>query len=166
LSAIDVQRQARTAEPARAPVQAPPAAHTDGTLLEHLGQAPAEQRRLVAERHISEQVARVIGMDRSRAIDPDQPLSEMGLDSLMAVELRNRLGTTLGVERSLPATLVFDYPTIASIAQYLLRDVFAMEEAPERQDRARAPAGGAEDLLAAIEGLSDETAESLASREA
>jgi NADPH:quinone reductase-like Zn-dependent oxidoreductase/acyl carrier protein len=166
LSAIDVQRQARTAEPARAPVQAPPAAGTDGTLLEHLGQAPAEQRRLVAERHISEQVARVIGMDRSRAIDPDQPLSEMGLDSLMAVELRNRLGTTLGVERSLPATLVFDYPTIASIAQYLLRDVFAMEEAPERQDRARAPAGGAEDLLAAIEGLSDETAESLASREA
>ena len=56
-------------------------------------------------------MARVIGASAADAIDPRQPLNEIGLDSLMAVDLRNRLGTGLGLARSLPATLVFDYPT-------------------------------------------------------
>jgi hypothetical protein len=45
----------------------------------------------------------------------------MGLDSLMAVELRNALSALL--ERSLPATLLFDYPTIDGIAHYLAGEV-------------------------------------------
>jgi NADPH:quinone reductase-like Zn-dependent oxidoreductase/SAM-dependent methyltransferase/acyl carrier protein len=48
----------------------------------------------------------------------DRPLTEMGLDSLLAVELRNRLGALTGI--SLPATLLFNYPTILALAEYLL----------------------------------------------
>ena len=46
-----------------------------------------------------------------------QPLSEIGLDSLMAVELRNVLGTMLG--KPLPATIIFDYPTIDALTDFL-----------------------------------------------
>jgi aryl carrier-like protein len=72
---------------------------------------------------VSEHVARVIGAVTAQAIDPKQPLSELGLDSLMAVELRNRLGTALALKRSLPATLVFDHPTLEALAQYFDKEI-------------------------------------------
>jgi hypothetical protein len=46
----------------------------------------------------------------------------------MSVDLRNRLGAGLGIGRSLPATLVFDHPTIDALAIYLARTIFGAEE--------------------------------------
>jgi acyl carrier protein len=60
-----------------------------------------------------------MGLDPASTVDPDRPLRELGLDSLMAVELRNALAAGLG--RSLPATLLFDYPSLDAIANHVIR---------------------------------------------
>jgi acyl transferase domain-containing protein/acyl carrier protein/NADP-dependent 3-hydroxy acid dehydrogenase YdfG len=69
-------------------------------------------------------VARVLSLGRLGAVPADKPLRELGLDSLMAVELRNALGRRLGV--SLPSTLTFDHPTPTAIAKFLLTTVPAL----------------------------------------
>jgi acyl carrier protein len=77
---------------------------------------PGRQRRTTLEEHLREQVARVLRLAPAR-IGLDRPLKTMGLDSLMALELRNRLETSLGL--TLPATMVFNYPTIEVLTGYL-----------------------------------------------
>jgi hypothetical protein len=77
------------------------------------------------------------------------------------VELRNTLGSALG--RSLPATLLFDYPSIETLTEYLLTEVLALGPAPhEAAIHAApsvapvAPAASAGKLVGAIEALSDD----------
>ena len=68
-------------------------------------------------------------------LDPDSPpsrhdrLMELGMDSLMAVQLRNALTQELALQSALPATLMFDYPTIEAIASRLV-EILGSDEAP------------------------------------
>ena len=91
------------------------------TWTETLRLTPADRVRPVVLEHLRQQAVRVLGLDPRRTIDPRQPLQDLGLDSLMAVELRNALGASLG--RQLPATLLFDHPTLDALADRVSRDL-------------------------------------------
>lgn len=105
---------------------APPS--VSAAIIAELQAAGLARRHELLLTFVAEHVARVTSASDWRSIDPRQPLSELGLDSLMAVDLRNRLGAGLGMGRSLPATLVFDHPTIEALARYLARSLPGVEE--------------------------------------
>ncbi|MEV7779267.1 type I polyketide synthase [Kitasatospora sp. NPDC088351] len=75
-----------------------------------------EQRQLLFD-VVREQVGIVLAHPAPRTIDVQRGLLDLGLDSLTAVELRNRLNTI--TELRLPSTLVFDHPTTQAVAEYL-----------------------------------------------
>jgi NADPH:quinone reductase-like Zn-dependent oxidoreductase len=88
-------------------------------LLAQLAAAPRARRRHLLLAHVREQAALVLQLPKGHALDPDQGFKELGLDSLMAVELRNRLRVTVG--HALPTTLAFDHPTAAAVTDFLAR---------------------------------------------
>jgi acyl transferase domain-containing protein/NADPH:quinone reductase-like Zn-dependent oxidoreductase/acyl carrier protein len=109
---------------------------------------------------LQEQARRVLGLDTTESIDLNQPLRELGLDSLIAVELRNLLGSSLKAE--LPATLLFDYPTINVLSNYLFSEVLQQKNGKESDaisESMKRTTSRATDLH--VEGLSEAEAEAL-----
>ncbi|MCB1630178.1 MAG: SDR family NAD(P)-dependent oxidoreductase [Sinobacteraceae bacterium] len=142
--------------PAAAAVGKP---NADGTGSK-LGQAavwrslPESQRRAAVVAHVADQTLQVLGLPATTQLDPRTPLREAGLDSLMAVELRNALTRSIG--QALPATLLFDYPSVDAVTNYLLRTLkLVQDESGSRSDSSDA----VQQVRAEIVGLSDAEAE-------
>lgn len=87
------------------------------SLLATLADAPPARRTDRLLDAVRGEVASVLALPHARVVAPDRQFTEFGFDSLMAVELRNRLGALVGVR--LPATAVFDYPTPRALAELL-----------------------------------------------
>ncbi|WP_182888167.1 type I polyketide synthase, partial [Microbispora sp. H10885] len=87
---------------------------------------PHERLNLVT-RLVREQAASVLGHDDPAEVPGDRPLKELGFDSLTSVELRNRLNALTGL--TLPATIVFEFPTVAALAGHLLGLITVEERA-------------------------------------
>jgi NAD(P)-dependent dehydrogenase (short-subunit alcohol dehydrogenase family)/acyl carrier protein len=83
----------------------------------------ARRQQLLA--HICERVAGVMGLKATR-VDWRRGLFDMGMDSLMALELKTKLQNDVGI--SISATLAFDFPTVDAIAGHLERELFSKEE--------------------------------------
>src|SRR5262249_49780379 len=67
--------------------------------------------------HVGALAAKVIGMPPTETLDPSAGFFQLGMDSLMSVTLQRALSDSLG--EFLPASVVFDYPTVYSLTDYL-----------------------------------------------
>ena len=113
-----VQAQ-RGARPRAAEANGAPAS---GLAAELSGLGGLEREQRLLER-VRAEVATVLALSGPAAVPIDRPLKELGLDSLTAVELRNRLNARTGL--SLPSTLAFDNPTPERIVALILERAFA-----------------------------------------
>ncbi|MEU6540479.1 type I polyketide synthase [Streptomyces sp. NPDC047000] len=83
-----------------------------------LAALPEGQRQRAVLSLVRTTVAGVLGHDTETAVDPDRPFTELGFDSLTALELRNALTRATGL--ALPATLIFDHPSPAAVTDAIL----------------------------------------------
>jgi acyl transferase domain-containing protein/NADPH:quinone reductase-like Zn-dependent oxidoreductase/NAD(P)-dependent dehydrogenase (short-subunit alcohol dehydrogenase family)/ubiquinone/menaquinone biosynthesis C-methylase UbiE/acyl carrier protein len=123
-------------------------------LSERLAAVAPNQRRALVIEQVRRDARSVLGLQSSESLPNNKPLHELGLDSLMAVELRNTISAAAG--RNLPATLLFDYPTVDSLTSYLCRIVFGLEEPPKAQAQPSQRVSAGADVLDQIEGLNDD----------
>lgn len=92
-------------------------------LVERLTGAPVQQRKKLLTDYLRDAVAEVTRVDATE-IREDAGFFDLGMDSLMAVELRRRIEQ--GVGKEIPATLAMDHPRLSDVADYLLRDVLEL----------------------------------------
>jgi acyl transferase domain-containing protein/SAM-dependent methyltransferase len=128
-------------------------------LVSQMEKAPSGERLDLLRDYVRSCVMRVLRRPASDLIRSRDRLMDLGIDSLMAVELRNLIATALKLERRLPATLVFDYPTVDAITDFLASELplfqrSATDPGPlEGTDRGEAEA--------TVEAMTDEEVEAL-----
>jgi acyl carrier protein len=106
------------------------------------------RRKTVLRDEVRRLTVKVLGVQRADDLDVTEPLRQLGLDSLMAVELRNLLGKSVG--RTLAATVTFDHPSVAALTEHLASEVFADQFEPAAAAPAPVPAAPPADSLDAL----------------
>lgn len=127
---------------------------------QQLGDLTAEDRLARLTAHVQTQVATIMGISPPEALELERGLFEMGMDSLMALELKSALESSLGA--SIPAVVAFEHPSVAALTTYLAQEILAWEM-PGQSEPAIAPEieTAADDPLAKIAQLSDDEVERL-----
>ncbi|MGW3789534.1 type I polyketide synthase, partial [Micromonospora chokoriensis] len=88
---------------------------------------PEAERRETVSALIGARVTAVLGHGPAGGVHPDRTFKDLGLDSLTGAELRNVLSSATGIR--LPATLIFDFPTVAALTDHLLAEVSGVRPA-------------------------------------
>ena len=118
---------------------------------------PASRRRALLEQRLVDHVAAVLRQDTER-VQTDRPLKEQGLDSMMTVELRDRLENTWGFPLS--RTLVWQYPTVNALADHLLTEMQLLDDQPASTPTPETDPE-LDSLLSAIEDMPEEAVKDL-----
>ncbi|HJV97058.1 MAG TPA: SDR family NAD(P)-dependent oxidoreductase, partial [Albitalea sp.] len=124
-SVLKPLHEARRARPFLAQLDAAPAAprHVEAAaaaepgLFDRIAAAPQAMRQEMLIEFVSHEVAAVLGLDASQPVPVDKGLFDLGMDSLMSVELKRRLER--GAGQTLPSTLTFNYPNVGALAAFL-----------------------------------------------
>ena len=101
---------------------------TDGGLQASLQGLPQGEQRVRVLEAVKTAVARILGLESARVVEEDVGFFDMGMDSLTAVELRNALQGVVGT--NLPTTLLFKYPTVQALTDFLADEIFGLNAAP------------------------------------
>lgn len=99
------------------------------TLLE---QAYPTERQRVSNSYLQQVIGHITGDDQT--LQPDQGLLESGLDSLMLVELSHQLQVEMGDSADISATVIFDYPTIDQLSEFLIQRMFSENQNQNQAD--------------------------------
>ena len=96
---------------------------------EALREADPARRRGILVDHVTAQVVGAMGLASAQLLDPTAGFFQSGMDSLMSVTLQRALSDSLG--ETLPASVVFDYPTVEALSDYLATLLPEVAEAAE-----------------------------------
>jgi acyl transferase domain-containing protein/acyl carrier protein len=91
---------------------------------------PAAEAEAVVRDVVRAQTALVLGHEDGQQVGPTVAFRDLGLDSLTALELRNKLSAVTGLK--LPATLAFDHPNPQALARFLIDSVTPAPAGPQR----------------------------------
>ncbi|WP_257460225.1 type I polyketide synthase [Archangium lipolyticum] len=145
----------------------PGAASSRARWLAELESLPPARRFDTLVQRIQAEVGRILGFPSSELPPAERGFFQMGMTSLMSVELRNALQR--GLDKELPASLAFDHPTVLALAKRLAGSVTAVEiplptaaaAQESRPQTAQAEIGDLAERLSQVAGLSDEEVERL-----
>jgi 8-amino-7-oxononanoate synthase len=93
--------------------------------LQQLEQTPDAEKLALLSQHVRSQIAKVLGLSSPDQIELQQAFADLGMDSLMGMELKSRLQNSFNY--NFPITLAADYPTVGALIGYLSKDVLALE---------------------------------------
>ncbi len=98
--------------------------------LTNIENSLSEERKPLLVSYLKKEVASLLEFESTYSIDSEKGFSEMGIDSLMAVELKNTLDANFAIK--LPLTIVFEYPNINLLADYILNELFNCDNAKNK----------------------------------
>ncbi|WP_405160277.1 type I polyketide synthase [Nocardia sp. NBC_01499] len=105
-----------------APAPQAATAATGVSLADRLAGLPEPEREQEVLQLVCVEVANVLHYPSPDAVDPERAFTDIGFDSLGALELRNRLSFESGL--TIPITVVFDHPNAEAIARYVNEQLF------------------------------------------
>ena len=124
------------------------------TLRAQLDAVPEAERAGLLLAFLREQVAKVLSLESGEGLDEHTPFTTLGLDSLMAVEMRNAVSSAMG--QALPASLTFDYPTIERLATFMATQLGGRTPVPATAETAKSEARQWEQVSEQLDELSED----------
>ncbi|MCP4264051.1 MAG: SDR family NAD(P)-dependent oxidoreductase [Candidatus Brocadiaceae bacterium] len=126
-------------------------------LLLQINKAPVGQRQQILFDYVREETTKMLGLDPGEPLAPQRLLVELGLDSLSAIELRNAFELSIGC--ALPAVLLYDYPTLEDVSNYLAKKIIPKEAISDTHSELLQSGNGDNKISRESDGVSSENIE-------